>query len=58
MSVLGLCQYVDYSHYVSNFPVSASLLIFDWTPNSVNFTFLVAGYFYTSVNILDLSSGT
>lgn len=57
VSVLGLCQLMNYSHYLSNLPASAGLLIFDWMPNIVDFTFLVDGYFCTPVNTLELFSG-
>ena len=58
VSVLGFGQFVNYSYYVSNISPSASLRIFDWMPNIVNFTFLVAGYFWIPINILELSSET
>ena len=60
VSVLGFGQFVDYSYYVpnNNKAPSASLQIFEWMPNIVNFTFLVAGYFGVPINILELSSET
>ena len=58
VSVLGFGQFVDYSYYVSNISPSASLQIFYWMPNIVNFTFLVADYFWIPINILELSSET
>lgn len=48
---------VDFPSYFVIFSFFACLVIFDWKPYIVKFTFPGTGYFYISKNILELSVG-